>query len=315
MAKKAAPWFWEARNGWYVLIDGTRHFLGEHPAGAGKPQKSKKTGRWNSPEAIDQAFRKLLEGDSPQAAADDDTVVVVLDDFVAWCRENRAKLTAGRYEEFCQDFVNAADGGRKFGSFRVGQLSAKHVTAWLGQRPTWGPTTKRNAITALQRGFNWAVRNRGLARNPIAGMEKPEAKRRTKVVAPADFEALLPHVSASFHDLIVVSYDSGARPFEVKELEARHCQLDKRRAVIPADEAKGRRHTRAFYFPTERSLQIVRQLCDAYPQGPLFRNARGRKWTANAVKCTFARLEEKTGSRVTYRATRHWTARRVRGRS
>jgi hypothetical protein len=25
----------------------------------------------------------------------------------------------------------------------------------------WGPTTKRNAITALQRAFNWAVKNRG----------------------------------------------------------------------------------------------------------------------------------------------------------
>jgi hypothetical protein len=44
-----------------------------------------------------------------------------------------------------------------------------------------------------------------------------------------------------FRDLLIASYDSGGRPFEVKELEARHCQFDKQRAVIPKDEAKGRK--------------------------------------------------------------------------
>ena len=55
-------------------------------------------------------------------------------------------------------------------------LNPGHVTAWLNSQRTWNSTTKRNAITALQRGFNWAVKNRGLDRNPIRGMEKPEAK-------------------------------------------------------------------------------------------------------------------------------------------
>ena len=41
MAKKASPWFWEARNGWYVLLNGQRHLLGDHPADAARPQKSK----------------------------------------------------------------------------------------------------------------------------------------------------------------------------------------------------------------------------------------------------------------------------------
>lgn len=34
MARIAAPWFREDRNGWYVNKDGQRHFLGDHPPDA-----------------------------------------------------------------------------------------------------------------------------------------------------------------------------------------------------------------------------------------------------------------------------------------
>lgn len=301
MAKKSSPWYWQARNGWYVTLNGKRYCLGLHPDVAKKPEKSKKTGRWNSPPEIDQAYRNLLStGSAQDAPADDDAVVNVLDDFVVWSRENRAKLTAARYAEICQDFVTASDGGIKFGALNVNRLTSKHVTAWLNQRPSWGSTTKRNAITALIRGFNWAVKNRGLQRNPIAGMEKPEARRRKETVSVEEFEAILKKSSRCFADLLTVSYDSGARPFEIKELEARHCQLDEQRAVIPADEAKGRQRTRVFYFPTERSISTIRRLCGEYPTGPLFRNNKGNKWTSDAVKCTFARLEKTLGRRITH---------------
>ena len=188
----------------------------------------------------------------------------------------------------------------------VTRLSSRHVTAWLGQHHAWGPTTKRNAITALQAGFNWAVRNRGLDKNPIKGMRKPEAKKRDGTVTPEEFEDLLDHVLLDeFKDLLIVSYDSGARPFEVKELEARHVQPDKQRAVLPAAEAKGRKHPRAIYFPTERSNAIIERLCSVYPEGPIFRNAKGNKWTGDAVKCAFARLEGKIGKRVCHYMLRH----------
>ena len=74
---------------------------------------------------------------------------------------------------------------------RVSALNTGHVTAWLNQKTTWNSTTKRNAIVAVQRGFNWAVKNRGLLRNPILGMEKPEAVKRTSVFTPEDFEKML----------------------------------------------------------------------------------------------------------------------------
>src|SRR4051812_8125256 len=102
MAKKAAPWFWEARNGWYITVGGERHFLGEHPADAPRPKKGKRG--WNSPPIIDEAYRSLLGGKGT-APVDDEAIVNVLDDFIVWSKENRAENTVERYERFCQSFV------------------------------------------------------------------------------------------------------------------------------------------------------------------------------------------------------------------
>ena len=107
-------------------------------------------------------------------------------------------------------------------------------------------------------------------------MEKPEAKRRTTIVTAEEFDELLKHVhDVPFRDLLIVSYDSGSRPQETKQLEARHLQLDKQRAVIPGEEAKKGR-TRAIYFPTDRSMEIVKRLAKEHPTGPLFRNNKGQ---------------------------------------
>jgi integrase len=218
-------------------------------------------------------------------------VAAVLDDFLAWTEENRAPKTYTRYRDFIQSFVS------KYGRMEVSDLNPSHVTAWLTSHKGWNPTTKRNAITALQRGFNWAVKNRGLASNPIRGMEKPEAKRRTTIITPEEFEEILSHVhDVPFRDLLIASYDSGSRPQEIKHLEARHLQLDKQRAVIPGEEAKGGR-TRAIYFPTDRSMEIVTRLAMQHPTGPLFRNNKGQAWTGFAVKLRFDRIQIAIGRR------------------
>lgn len=300
MPRKPSPWYWEKRNLWCVTIQKQRHVLGEHPDGVSKPAKNKQ-GLWNVPKEIDDVFHKLMsrEPHTP-ATLSNDSVAAILDDFLTWTYENRAKRTADRYKDFVQDFVC------EYGLSPICDLTTAHVTAWLSQKTTWGPTTKHNAITALQRGFNWAVRNRGLRYNPIKGMEKPKANTRTTVVTPDEFEDLIGHFPEGdpFRDLLIVSYDSGARPQEVKQLEARHLQLDKKRAVIPAEEAK-KGIQRAFYFPTVRSLEIVTRLAQDHPTGPIFLNTKGNPWTGFAVKCRFENLEDKIGRRLHQYALRH----------
>ena len=85
---------------------------------------------------------------------------------------------------------------------------------------------------------------------------------------------------------------------KLKDLERRHVDFNKQRALIPASEAKGRRHPRIIYFPTQRTMDIIQRLCDQQATGPIFRNRLGNKWTGFAVKCAFARLEKVIGKRV-----------------
>lgn len=263
-----------------VTVRGVRHNLG--------PDKKKAF----------EAFYELM-GKPQQTVTPGTTIDVVLQAFHNWNKENRSPRTADRYFDFNDKFE------KRWHGLAVKNLNAGHVQTWLNEMKTWNSTTKRNAITALMRCFNWGVKNLGLDRNPIRGMEKPVAKKRTTFVPPAEFEKLLAAVKdQAFRDLLIVSYDCGARPFEIKHLEARHVEIEKKRAVIPADEAKGK-VVRAIYFPTERSIDIIKRLMRTNKRGPLLLNNRGRIWTGFAVKNRLEDLETAVGKRYTHYALRH----------
>jgi integrase len=283
MSRESKPWYWEARKTWAVYIDGVKHILG--------PDKAEAT----------RQFHNLMGREkSPQRPVGPNSVTALLDDFLTWTQENRSGKTYRGYKDYCQSFVS------KYPTLRSDQLTSAEVTAWLNGQTTWNATTKRGAITALMRAFNWAVKNRGLVKNPIIGMEKPAAKTRTQIIAADEFEAILNTIKDScFAELLKVSYDCGGRPQEVKQLEARHVDLAKQRAVLPADEAKGKKRARVIYFPTPRALEIIKRQVEKFPQGKIFRNRRGRAWSASAVKCRFARLEEKLGKRYRQYDFRH----------
>jgi len=54
MAKKPSPWYWEARDGWYITRQGQHIHLGKHPADA--PPPNKRNGKWVVPYPIMTAF-------------------------------------------------------------------------------------------------------------------------------------------------------------------------------------------------------------------------------------------------------------------
>ncbi len=99
-----------------------RHRLGEHPAGAAKPQQSKKTDLWNAPPEIDAAFRKLFEPQAQPAERNAEFVATYLQAFISWCKENRAPKTTARYFDFLDAFE------RRYHGLTVSRLTTAHVT-------------------------------------------------------------------------------------------------------------------------------------------------------------------------------------------
>ncbi|QDT42567.1 Tyrosine recombinase XerC [Gimesia alba] len=285
MARPNKLWYWKAQKTYCVTIDGKRHRLG----------KDKKA-------AQDEFYRLMLQS----APALSDSIAVILDDFLTWTLENREERTYKGYKDYCQSFV------KEYPRLRVGELMPTHVTKWLANKKTWNGTTKRNAITAIQRGLNWAVKNRGLVSNPIKGMEKPEAKPRLQIISLDEFKEILKNTpDRNFRNLLRFCWECGCRPQEAKNLEAKHIEFEKHRFIYETKDSKGKKSARVVYL-TEKAEVILRRILN--PEGKLFLNTLGNPWTGYAVKCRFARLEEKIGKRYTQYAFRHtWVTRKLKG--
>ena len=91
------------------------------------------------------------------------------------------------------------------------------------------------------------------------------------MIAETEYEKALSHFRRQeLKDLLTVSWETGARPQELFNVERRHVDLDTNRWVFPPEESKGKEFPRIVYV-TGKALDITRRLCVRYPEGPLFR--------------------------------------------
>jgi integrase len=165
---------------------------------------------------------------------------------------------------------------------------------------------KRARITSVKSAYRWAHGEGWITANPVAAMRRPAASKREQVISLAEMKAILRLSRKPMRELLICAWDSGARPQELKGLRPWHVELEKSRCVIPAKEAKGRKKNRVIYL-TERAARIVKR---GMGRQFIFVNSRGKQWTASAVKCHFARLEETLGTRFCQYAFRHTFATR-----
>jgi len=280
------PFFRKDRQLWYVQIDGKQHKLG--------PDR-------------DEAFRRYHElmGQPPEQRFTSDTVAAIVDAYLDWCQKHRSPATYKWYLDRAQAFVDFIPGG-----LTVNQLKPYHLQRWIDSKDTWADGNKRNACRAIQRAMRWAEQQGYIDRSPIAHFEKPPAGKREKVVSQEEFDSILFHCrDREFRELLIVTWQTGARPQEVRRVEARHVDLQNARWVFPPNESKMGRHPRIVYL-TETALLITRRLVLKYPNGPLFRNTSGRPWTTDAVNCRFTTLTKKLGERYCLYVLRHsWATR------
>ena len=281
MPRFPKPWFRKERQAWFVQVDGRQYHLG--------PDRE---------EALEKYHRLMNQPKTAKVASD--TVVNLIDLFLAYCEGHRAVRTYEWYQYRLQSFVNTIPPG-----LRASDLKPFHLQKWIDAHPEWANGSKRNACRALQRAMRWAEQQGYIDRSPIAHFEKPPAGRRDQVVLPEEFEGILAVVrDREFQELLTVAWQTGARPQEVLHVEARHVDLKNSRWVFPLNEAKLKRFPRVIYL-TEDALAITTRLMLKYPEGPLFRNTAGRPWTTDAVNCRFTTIKKKLGKRYCLYNFRH----------
>jgi integrase len=107
-----------------------------------------------------------------------------------------------------------------------------------------------------------------------------------------------------FLEFVVTMRETGCRPKEIRDVEARHFDKDARCWTFPREEAKGKREPRVVLL-NDRAFEICQRRALKYPSGPLFRNEDGNPWTKDALVCRCKRLTKKLGFHVCPYAIRH----------
>jgi len=232
------------------------------------------------------------------------TVAELFDKYLGWCKQHREPTTYLWYQKHIQAFVNFAPAVARMA---VAELRPFHVVEWADSHgEKWSNAHRRGAMIAIQRPFNWAEQLGYIQASPIKRIAKPTAQRRETYVTPAEWEKIKSCCQEGdpFLDVLEFSWESGCRPQEAKRVEARHVDLEAHRVVFPPAEAKGKKRWRIIRM-TPRAEEIIKRCLERHPEGVLFRNKRGRPWTAYALGGRFGRLKKHLGVRYACYDLRH----------
>src|SRR5262245_41876061 len=269
MGRQAKVWRWKARNSYYTTIDGKQVNLG--------PDKDNARA----------TFHRLMSEKRGHANTSDPLVSTIIDLFLEWLPQHRSPATYQWYESRLRRFTEFHK------HLLVSELKPHHVQRWADSNPTHSSTTRRNSVQSVKGALKWAKLQGYVESNPIADMSRPNAEARDDVITPDEFKNLLSFVrDENFRSLLVVAYETGARPTELFKVEARHVDLQRSRWKFERTEAKSKKQIR-FVYLSDNALRITRNLMHANPDGPLFRNTKGQPWNKGSCSCQFARLRRR----------------------
>ena len=238
MPRIPKPWFRKDRQSWFVTINGNRHNLG--------PDKE---------EAL-RNFHELMAQAPPEVATG--SLAYILDKFLTHCKEEKKESTHDWYDGHLQDFLDYLKSKRIYaGAFPPTQLKVKTVRNWVNERGT----AKRARITAVKAALSWANEEDEIPYSPLAGMKRSSASKRKQTIPLDHFKSILRFSrDQEFRDLLVFSWDIGARPQEVKGLEVRHLDLENHRCVLDVEESKGKLYSGVIYLTPRAERIILRNL-------------------------------------------------------
>ncbi|MBI3408182.1 MAG: site-specific integrase [Planctomycetes bacterium] len=284
------PWYRSATNSWYVEIAGQQELLGRHPENTPLPRKRKRGDPpLRPPQEIETAYHRLMAADPANLPkASHLRVAVVCDLFLDFSEKHHIPDTFHGYQDFLQDFCE------KYGTLLARDLKPLHVSRWLDAHPGWNGS-RRNAIVAVKRVFNWADAEGVLQPNPIKAVKKPPQRHRDRVLTPEERKEI--HASIkdqSFRDFVFAMEETGARPGEVRNVTAAHVNLDLGLWIFKDHKTAKRTGKPRIIYLTPALLELTRRLVEKYPEGPLFRGPRSKQgFSRNGVRCRFRILREK----------------------
>jgi integrase len=190
-------------------------------------------------------------------------------------------------------FLEKADAA--FGRRLAGDLEPRHALAWIDGNPTWHQSARAQALRHVKAALAWAKRVGHIGSNPLEALSSGHNKIREAIPTEEQVAALLATVSGPMRDVVYALVESGCRPGELRTLTAAKVDLGAGVwRVLNKTRGKTGLTYRSVYL-TEGLIELSRRLIEQWPEGPIFRNMKGRAWTATGLPGRLGEIRKKAG--------------------
>jgi integrase len=181
-------------------------------------------------------------------------------------------------------------------------LKPLHNTRWLDAHAGW-KASRRNAVIAAKRAFNWADAEGLLQPNPIKTVMKPPQRHRDRVLTTAEQQQILAAIKdEAFRQFVFAMQETGARPGECRKVTAANVNLDLGIWTLLEHKTAKRTGKPRIICLSSAMVELSRKLMEKHPDGPLFTTMRRvrvngvlieRGFTRNGIRCRFRLLRKK----------------------
>lgn len=296
------PWYRHSKGTWYATIGGKKVSL--KVKGEGNREAAMLA--WHRLMANGVAIPTATAKPTPPTPAADTaprsntTTAELVDGFLADAKVRVKPNTLATYTGLLTLVKD------HFGNTPAVSLTPTAVIRFT-QRSDWGASHRHNLIGAVATAFRWAEAAGLISHNPLKSVKRPpKASRGTKaVVDDATHRKLLDAATPELRLLLMLLYDTGARPSELSRLTAADVNLNANVALLNDHKTAGTTGKPRLIVLTPAAKELLAAQIEKYPTGELLRNARGGKWTKDGIGLAVRRACERTGVSATAYGYRH----------
>ena len=271
------PWFREAKNAWYVKIDGRQVPLGV-------------SGKGNKKAAQDAFYRLMADGPpEKKPKTQGRTVQDLIDTFLTDAAGRLKTATVAMYSDHLAGF------GKSLGRSPLDRLTPANVSGWLARLGVCD-TTKGIRLRSVSACIGWGVRNGWLDSNPVQKVSRPKSRSRSEeAVIPTDHHSRMMAVASPLFRLVLqILHGTGCRPGEIRRITAANFYPDA--GLVRLNEHKADHTGRPrLIFLTPALVEALKTQAAKYPEGPIIRSRAGKPWTARAITQAIRRVRKKAG--------------------
>lgn len=282
MGRIAKPWYRTSADAWYVWWRGKQHMLAR-----GRRSRAK----------AEAAF-DVLKAKAGEAGRGT-TVRLLVELFLDDVKANRAPSTYCGYRKRLASLVE------RYGRMDADDVRPMHLTRWASGLEV-SDSTRWLSITVACRCWSWGAKQ-GLCKDSVRGTPRPKLLAGWDLLPDGAAERLIEAApDRALRDAIVALWQTGARPSEVISVEARHVDLESGVWRLPSKATRRTGRLQVIRL-TPRMVELTRELMALHPEGPLFRNTRGKPMNRNKLGLRIRLLAEKLGipGRVSPKSFRH----------